>query len=271
MDGKGVWALVTGASGGMGADLARELAGRGYGVVLAARRVAEMEALAEEIRGKAPDARLKIVPCDLGRPESIEGLLSATAGLDVELLANNAGFGAYGPFDAISDDKEGLMLAVDIAALVRLTKAFAARMKARGRGFILQTASIAAFQPCPLYGSYGAAKSFVLNYGLAVREELRGSGVSLTVLCPGVTRTGFFDAASQASLSRYQRSSMQESMAVVRGALKALFRGKAVYVPGFANRMNAFATRFVPRTLAARIARGLMESGTSHISGWRRP
>jgi short-subunit dehydrogenase len=255
------WAVVTGASGGMGADFARELAGLGYALILTARRRKELEAVAGEIRAMRQDARIEIIPGDIGQAETRRLILAKTRDLAVEVLVNNAGFGAYGPFDAIPDGEEEAMLSLDIVALVQLTKAFASRMKAGGRGYILETASIGAFQPCPLYASYGAAKSFVLNYGLAVREELRGSGVSLTVLCPGVTRTGFFDAAKQAKLSRFQKSSMQESVTVVRGALKSLFGRKPIHVPGLMNRMNAFMTRFVSRPLAASVARGLMGTG----------
>jgi len=252
------WAIVTGASGGMGADFARQLALRGYGLVLAARRRENMEALAAEIRKASPDARIDIIACDLGQKKAREGILDETKGLNAEVLVNNAGFGAYGPFDTIPDGDEEALISVDISALAHLTKAFASRMRKSGKGYILETASIGAFQPCPLYSIYGAAKSFVLNYGLAVREELRGSGVSVTVLCPGVTRTGFFDAAKQGKLSKYQESGMQDSPSVVRGALGALFKGKALYVPGAMNRVNAFATRFISRPLAARIAKNLM-------------
>jgi len=253
------WAAVTGAAGGMGADFARELARKGYGLVLAARRKPAMESLAAEIRAASPGTAIVVVEADLGTEGGRARLLEATAGLDVEVLVNNAGYGAYGAFDAIPDAEEKAMLDLDVVALTQLTKAFASRMRRAGRGYVLETASIGAFQPCPLYGSYGAAKAYVLSYGLAVREELRGSGVSVTVLCPGVTRTGFFAAAGQSKLSGFQKRSMQESPEVVRGALAALFRRKAVFVPGAMNRLNAFMTRFVPRTAAARIARNLME------------
>jgi len=256
---KVAWALVTGASSGMGADFARQLADRGYGLILTARRRPEMEALAAEIRAARSGARIEILEADLARPESLDNLLRAAQGFDVEVLVNNAGFGAYGSFEALPDAAEATMIGVDVMALIRLTKAFAPPMRGRGRGYILQTASIGAFQPCPLYASYGAAKAYVLSYGLAVREELRGSGVSVTVLCPGVTRTGFFSAAKQEELSPFQKAGMQESPRVVRGALAALFRGKPVYVPGLMNRVNAFMTRLAPRTLAASIARGLIE------------
>lgn len=256
--GKGQWALITGASSGMGADFARQLASKGYNLVLTARRQKEMEDLARDIHASYPDSRIEIKSGDLGLKAFRTELIQATKDTGIEVLVNNAGFGAYGEFDRIPDDDEEAMIHLDIIALVHLTKNFAAQMKTQRKGFILETASIGAFQPCPLYGSYGAAKAFVLSYGLAVRQELKGSGVSLTVLCPGVTQTGFFTAAKQNTLSKFQKSSMADSATVVSGALTALFKNKAVYVPGFTNRINAFATRFVSRPLSAMIAQKLM-------------
>jgi uncharacterized protein len=258
VEGKLRWALITGASGGMGADFARQLAGRGYGLVLTARRRKEMQDLAQEIRASCADARIEIIPGDLSQKAFREELIRATKDLDVEILVNNAGFGTYGAFDQIPDDNEEAMLGLLVIALAHLTKAFAARMKSRGRGYILETASIGAFQPCPLYASYSAAKAFVLSYGLAVRQELEGSGVNLTVLCPGATRTGFFEAAKQGKLTSFQKSGMQDSPSVVRGAINALFRGRALYVPGLMNRVNAFSTRLISRPFAARVAQGFM-------------
>jgi short-subunit dehydrogenase len=256
---KGQWALITGASGGMGADFARQLGAKGFHLVLTARRQKEMEELGREIQSSCPEVQIKILSGDLGNKAFRTELMQATKDIDIHVLVNNAGFGAYGAFDAIPDSNEETMIGLDVIALVQLTKAFAARMKKLGKGYILETASIGAFQPCPLYGSYAAAKAFVLSYGLAVRQELKNTGVRLTVLCPGVTRTGFFTAAKQDSLSKFQKSSMADSATVVSGALKALFKGKAVFVPGFSNRINAFATRFVSRTFAAKIAQSMME------------
>jgi uncharacterized protein len=255
---KAGWALVTGASSGMGADFARRLAERGYDIVVTARRRKELEDLRAEILAARPEAEVLVIDCDLGTREGRDKVLQATAGLEAEVLINNAGFGAFGAFDAVPPETDEAMIALNVSAHTALTRAFASRMKARGRGFILETASIGAFQPCPMYGVYGATKAYVLSYGLAVRKELEGTGVSLTVLCPGVTKTGFFDAAKQASLTRFQRSSMQESDFVVRGALRALFAGKAIFVPGAMNRLNAFAVRFVSRSFAAGMAGNLV-------------
>jgi short-subunit dehydrogenase len=256
---KGSWALVTGASGGMGADFARQLAVLGFNLVITARRQDALEALKAEIQAANGGVSVQVAAGDLADGAFRASLASQTAALDLSVLINNAGFGAYGPFDSLDWAKEEQMLDLDIKALVHLTKLYAPRLKTRGRGFILQTASIGAFQPCPLYASYGAAKSFVLNYGLAVRRELRGSGVSVMVLSPGVTETGFFDAAGNNRLSGFQKSSMMPSAAVVRSALKSLLKGRATHVPGLLNRVNAFCTRFVGRGFAAGLALKLME------------
>lgn len=255
---KGTWALVTGASSGMGADFARLLAGRGYNLVITARRGAELDRLKAEIAASTPAIEILIVEGNLADQGFRARLLEATATLDVETLVNNAGVGLYGTFDGTDPAREESMLDLDIHALVHLTRAFSARMRARGEGYILETASIAAFQPCPLYASYGAAKSFVLEYGIASRIELSGTGVSVTVLCPGVTETAFFNAADQKKLSAFQRMSMMKSGRVSRLALKALFARRAICIPGFLNRSNAFMTRFFPITVAARIAGSLM-------------
>jgi short-subunit dehydrogenase len=254
----GSWALVTGASSGMGADFARLLAERGYNLVITARRGEELDRLKVEIQSSRPAVEVMTIAGNLADKGFRSRLLEATASVDVETLINNAGVGLYGTFDATDPGREDSMLDLDVNALVHLTRSFSARMRTRGKGFILETASIAAFQPCPLYASYGAAKAFVLSYGIASRVELSGSGVSVMVLCPGVTETAFFDVAEQKKLSAFQRMSMMKSAHVSRGALRALFAGRATYTPGALNRANAFLTRFFPRTLAARIAGSMM-------------
>jgi short-subunit dehydrogenase len=242
----------------MGADFARLLAERGYNLVITARRGEELDRLKAEIEGRSTGIEVMTIAGNLADKGFRDRLLEATKGLDVETLVNNAGVGLYGRFDGTDPAREEAMLDLDVAALVHLTRAFSARMRARGEGYILETASIAAFQPCPLYATYGAAKAFVLSYGIASRVELAGSGVSVTVLCPGVTETAFFDVADQKKLSAFQRMSMMKSERVARGAIRALFARRAVHTPGFLNRANAFMTRFFPRPLAARMAGSLM-------------
>lgn len=254
----GAWALVTGASSGMGADFARLLAGRGYNLVVTARRGAELDNLKAEITAKMTGIEVRTVEGNLAEKAFRVSLLEATSKFDIEVLINNAGVGLYGTFDGTDPGREEAMMDLNMDALVHLTRAFSARMRARGEGYILETASTAAFQPCPVYASYGATKAFVLEYGIAARVELSESGVSVTILCPGVTATSFFKAADQNKLSAFQRMSMMKSDRVVRLALKALFARRAICMPGFINRANAFMTRFFPRTVSARIAEVLM-------------
>lgn len=260
IDTKGQWALITGASGGMGADFARQLGEMGMNLVLTARRSTELEALKVEILKKTPSVEIRILPGDLTSGTFREKLFQDTQDLPLLVLINNAGFGAHGAFDTIDWAKEELMLDLDIKALVHLTRTYAQRMKNLKKGYILQVASIAAFQPCPLYASYGAAKAFVLSYGIAVRTELRKTGVSVTVLNPGVTATAFFEVAENHNLSKYQKASMMSSPKVVKGAIKALFKKKPLYVPGLLNRLSAHSTRLITRLSAARIAQNLMKS-----------
>ncbi|HCM25736.1 MAG: hypothetical protein A2Z99_20375 [Treponema sp. GWB1_62_6] len=256
---KGRTALVTGASSGLGSDFARQLAKEGANLIITARRADALEALASEILAGSPGVRVDVIALDLGQPDSVDALAKTIAdkGLVVDVLVNNAGYGSFGPFDRIPWEKEYAMLQLDIVALVKATRVFAEGMKERGWGRILQVASIAAFQPTPLYASYGAAKAFVLNYGIAVNRELRGTGVTCSVLSPGVTATGFLKVAGQTP-TPYQRSSMMASPAVVKVGLRALARGKKAVVPGFGNRVAAVMTRFIGRGTAAVLAEAAM-------------
>jgi short-subunit dehydrogenase len=152
------------------------------------------------------------------------------------------------------------MLELDVLALVHLTKVFATDMAARGQGWILQVASIGAFQPTPTYASYSAAKSFVLSFGEAIAHELRAKGVRVCTVCPGVTATEFLAVAGQKT-TLYQRMMMMQSPAVVRSAVRALLRGRTSVTPGIANAVSAFSMRFTPRRLQAAIASAAMNVG----------
>jgi hypothetical protein len=258
---RGTWALVTGASSGLGADFARDLAARGANVVLVARREAPMKALAAELES-AHGVSARVIAMDLGDPAAPDALAArlAAEGVAVDVLVNNAGFGVYGPFLEIPWQRERQMLELDVLALVHLTKVFAAEMAQRGRGWILQVASIGAFQPTPTYASYSAAKSFVLSFGEAIAHELRPKGIRVCTVCPGVTATEFLAVAGQ-KLTLYQRLSMMQSPAVVQSAVRALLRGKTSVTPGLGNAFSAFAMRFTPRRLQAAIASAAMNVG----------
>src|SRR5579864_4171875 len=188
-------ALVTGASGGIGAALARELARHGHDLVLVARGAAAMEALAAELR--AAGAAATVIAADLARPGAAASLAHEIAGrgLAIDILVNNAGLGAAGRFDRSDPARIGEILQVNIVALSELTRLMLPGMIARGHGRVMLVASVAAFQPGPRMAAYFASKAYVLSLGEALAYELRRTGVSVTVLCPGATATEFFATA----------------------------------------------------------------------------
>lgn len=252
-------ALVTGASGGLGADIAHALAARGADLVLVARRsdrLAEVAAAIETAHG----VRATTVTADLADPQTPAALhqtLSAQHRIDI--LVNNAGFGIYGDEIDIPWERTQQMLQVDIVALTHLTKLFARDMKARGWGRILQVASIGAFQPSPSYAAYAAAKAYVLHFGEALDFELRGSGVSCTVVSPGVTATEFLQVSGQRK-NWFHRLTMLSSESVSEQAVRAMLRGRRSIVTGWINRIMIFSVRFTPRRLMAWAGHVLMRN-----------
>lgn len=249
------WALVTGASSGLGVAFARELASQGARLILVARRESPMQALAEELR-EAHGTEVHVRAQDLARPDAAESLHHWTEenGLTVDILVNNAGFGQHGPFQDIPWEREAAMLQLDIVTLVQLTRLYADDMRRRGQGRILQVASLAAYLPTPTYASYAAAKAFVLNHGEAVNRELKGTGVACTVVSPGVTATEFLETAGQHQPSFYQRMVMMQAPAVARVGIRAMRKGRSSVVPGVLNKLTAWSARLMPRTLQARVA-----------------
>ena len=255
---RGKRALVTGASSGLGADFARNLAGRGCHLVLTARREEQLRTLADELTQRH-QVEVSVVPLDLAAPDAPQRLYDGlrAAGQTVDVLVNNAGLGIYGSFLDIPWERERAMLELDILALVHLTKLFARDMVARRGGHILQVASIGAYQPSPTYATYSAAKSFVLYFGEALAYELRGTGVTCTVLSPGVTATEFLQVAGQTP-SLYQRTTMMSSPQVVDIGVEAMLKGRPSVVAGRMNGLMAFSTRLIPRQWAAAVANQLM-------------
>jgi uncharacterized protein len=258
---RGRRALVTGASSGLGADFARVLAEHGCPLVLVARREDRLKQLAEEIASRH-GVDVRVVAMSLSEPDAPQALHErlASEGLEIDVLVNNAGFGVFGECLSIPWEREREMLQLDVVAVVHLTKLFAPDMVRRGRGWILQVASIGAYQPTPSYASYSAAKAFVLSFGEALAFELRGSGVRVTVVSPGVTATEFLQVAGQKP-TLYQRLSMMKSEDVARAGVRALLRGKPSTVPGLGNKLPAFLMRFTPRRLQARAAYLTMNMG----------
>jgi short-subunit dehydrogenase len=252
------WAVITGASSGFGAIFADRLARRGLSLVLAGRDAARLGDVVRHVKATAPDVEIETAVADLAANAGVEALNSRLADRPVEVLINNAGFGTHGHFADLDTDRERAMVAVNVDALVRLTHTVLPGMLARRSGKILNVASLIAFQPGPYQSTYGASKAFVLSLSQALWAETRGTGVTVTALCPGPTRTGFVDALeSDVSHSPLYRN-LADPEPVVDAGLRGLDRGRPVVVPGWRNRLLAASGEFSPGWMSARIAAPLL-------------
>ncbi|WP_224247474.1 SDR family NAD(P)-dependent oxidoreductase [Hyalangium gracile] len=253
-------ALITGASSGIGLDFARLFAEGGYDVVLVARTESRLKALADELTAKH-GVRARVVAADLSDPAAVRQLMERLKAEDVrvDVLVNNAGYGSYGPFAETDLDSELRMIQVNISALTALTKAVLPGMLARRSGRILNVASTAAFQPGPLMAVYYATKAYVLSFSEALANETRGTGVSVTCLCPGPTKTGFQEQAKMEESKLVKGKDIMDSMTVARVGYEAMQRGQAVIIPGFMNKMLAQGARFLPRSTITSIVRKVQD------------
>lgn len=258
---QGKTAVVTGASSGLGADFARRLAALGCNLIIVARRAEQLQQLRQEITGRYPVA-VEVIAMDLAAQDAPQVLYDRlkAGGQQVDILINNAGLGLHGEFLEIPWEQERNMLELDIVTLVQMTKLFARDMASRRFGYILQIASIGAYQPTPSYASYAAAKSFVLSFGEALHYELGKYNITCTVLSPGNTSTEFHQVAGQ-KLSLYQRRTIMGSAEVARIGIEAMLQGKSSVVAGRFNAFMAFLTRFVPRRMATALAHRSMTTG----------
>lgn len=245
------YALVTGASSGIGECFARMLAARKQNLILVARSGDKLAALAEEFTATQGVAA-EPVECDLSATGAAERLATQLQErkLEVNLLVNNAGFGARGRFHEVPLERQSQMIRLNVMALVELTHFLLPAMVKARRGGIINVSSTASFQPLAYTNVYGATKAFVTSFSLALAEELRGTGVRVVTLCPGGTRTNF-GMASGYSVARLPGGS-QSVEEVVPLALKALERGGGLVVPGTKNKAGVFVQRFVPRSWVAR-------------------
>ena len=250
-------ALVTGASSGLGASFARQLAAAGNDLVLVARSREPMEKLAAEM-STAHGTGAEILVADLADRVQLATVAERIGAGDVGTVVNNAGFGFYGPVTTHGRDQELGMVDVDVAAVVALSHAAVQVMVPRGSGKLLNVASVAAFAPTPESATYSAAKSFVLLYTEALHDELAGTGVRVTVLCPGFTRTNF---QSSAGITGHGLPGFAwaEADDVVRQGLASLSRNEAVCVPGLVNKVAAVSPRLAPRPVVRRIAGQVMK------------
>ena len=256
-------ALVTGASSGIGEAFARRLAERGHDLVLVARDEGRLEALAKEL-ADAHGAVADVLRADLTIPDQLRAVEDRcrAAETPIELLVNNAGFGTFGAFHSLDLDGEIREIQLNVVALVRLTHAAASQMVPRGSGGILNVSSLAGYQPGPMNATYAATKAFVTSFTEAVHEELRGTGVAITVLCPGFTRTGFQETASVPA-SSVPGFMWQEADAVARAGLDALTKNRAVAVPGPINKTLGTFTQLTPRPITRRMAAAVIKRSTA--------
>jgi short-subunit dehydrogenase len=246
-------ALVTGASSGIGVELARGLAGRGHGVTLVARREDRLRELADDLAAST-GVRAEVIAADLTDTGSRNRIVEQLdeRGLQVSILVNNAGFSTMGPVAKSDAEREVAMVRTDVEAVVHLCSAFVPGMVERGSGGVLNVASTAAFQPLPGQAGYGASKAFVLSYSRALGAELRGTGVTVTTLCPGPVETGFAQAAGMSDEeagSAMPKVMWVSASDVAAAAIAGLDRSRPVVIPGAPNRVLASLAHHAPRAL----------------------
>lgn len=245
--------LVTGASSGIGAEIARQLTQRGHGVTLVARREDRLREVAAEIHGDT-GVRCEVLACDLTDEQARADLVTRLdeLGLDVEVLVNNAGFSTMGPVHRSDPAREVAMIRTNVEAVAHLCSLFLPGMVGRRRGAVLNVASTAAFQPLPGQAGYAASKAFVLSYTHALRGELQGTGVTATALCPGPVQTGFAEAAGigdEQAAEAMPRFMWVPVETVAAQAVAGLDAGRAVVIPGPANVLSAVGGHLAPRRL----------------------
>jgi short-subunit dehydrogenase len=243
-------ALITGASGGIGYELAKLFARDGYELILVARDHGRLNEASEAL-SREFHVPTTVHAIDLSSPSSAQFLSDAVArsGKAVDVLVNNAGFGLFGAFKDTKLERELSMIQLNITSLTELTKLFLPAMLARGSGRILNVASTAAFQPGPLMAVYYASKAYVLSFSEALAEELSGTGVTVTTLCPGPTETGF-QRLAQMEGSKLFRRGVASSAQVAAQGYRAMNAGRRLTIAGLANRLMAFSIRFLPRRWA---------------------
>ncbi len=253
-------ALVTGASTGIGRELAFIAAANGYDLALVARSSAPLEAVAAEIKSKT-SRKVDIFAVDLSVPNAAHTLMDAvtSAGLTIDLLANNAGFGLVGNFWELPEDQQTQMIELNMSALTQLTRLCLPAMVQRRSGYILNVASTAAFQPGPLMAVYYASKAYVVSFSEAVHNELKGTWVKICCLCPGPTRTEFIHRAGMANAKLFEGGKVMMAVEVAQIGWNAMRAGKSLVVAGGLNATLAFMTRFAPRQLMATVAGSLQE------------
>lgn len=251
---KGKKALITGASSGFGADFADILAKKGADLIITARREEKLNALKTEIEEKY-GVKVRVIAMDLTGFDAAEKLYAEVRNENIDILINNAGYGMYNWFEKQDTTELNRMVQLNVVAAVTLANLFAKDFSAKNSGWILNTASFAAFNPTPFYAVYGATKAFLMNFSVALRTELKKSGknVAVTAFCPGFTDTEFVQTARQ-KRSKFLEMTIGKSYPAAEEAINGLIENKPVVMPRLMNRFGAFVLRFLPRSLAAEAA-----------------
>ncbi len=260
-DGRGQTALLTGASSGIGLELARLFARDGYRLVLVADDTAKLNQATQEL-GAISDQPITTIVQDLaevGAAHQIADRLAAQ-GTEIDVLVNDAGIGTYGQFIETDLEEETRLLHINIVAPTQLTKRLLPGMVARKRGRILNLASVASFMPGPLMTVYYASKAYVLSFSEGLAEEVRGSGVTVTALCPGPTETGFQQRAAMEESRLVKGVRLQSAADVAKAGYAGMLAGKTVVIPSWSDRVTTIAPRFVPRAVVPRLVRRAQES-----------
>lgn len=255
---RGSWALVTGASSGLGAEFAHLLAARGCNLVLVARSAGPLDALATGLRD-LHRISVQVEVLDLAQPDAAAELKRRTdrQGLRIDVLINNAGVGVHGDFVGADPERLQQMLDLNVSALTRLARLYGEDMRRRGRGYMLLVASLLGFMASPVYAAYAASKAYVLSLGEALHDELAPHGVTVTVLAPGLTDTAFTRTAGH-KVSATLALMLMKPRPVAEAGLRALEAGRACVVPGVMNKLSAWSTRFMPRGVHRRIMQALL-------------
>jgi len=253
-------ALITGASSGFGVEFARNFANDGHNLVLAARRTDRTNALAEELRNKH-GIRVDVLGKDLSNMDEVQSVYDTLQKdkIHIDYLVNNAGFGDFGEFHEADWSKLEQMIDVNIKALVKLTYLFVNPMVKKGEGRIMNLASLAAFQPGPLLAVYFATKAFVLSFSEAITNELKGTGVTVTVLCPGPTESEFKTAANLGNSKLFRRRKIPSAKDVADYGYRKMMKGSMTVVPGLYNKFLATGYRIFPRRIVLKVVRSLQE------------
>ena len=256
-------ALITGASGGIGLELAKVFAREGWDLILVARRKDELEKICAEL-GKKHGVTMRAVAKDLGKPSAADELFRELAKDRIDILVNNAGYGTYGKFHEIDTERDLGSIHLNVLALVHLTKLFVKPMIERKSGFIMNVASTAGFQPGPLMAVYYATKAFVLSFTEAIATELESTGVKVSALCPGPTESGFQSAAKMEESGLFKALPVANATDVAEVGYRGLMKGKVVVVPGLVNKVSIQSNRFAPRAVVRKIVKRMQSRRGGH-------